>query len=265
MEAARPMRRVGRCPKDELTMDHWTIDSGNVAERYVTGRLGLDEAAVFEEHYLDCPECCARIESVERLRQGFRRLAEQAAAGGAGVPAPPQRAAGRRGLLALAAAALVAIALLPAGLALREVRQLRGELAREHRAAQAQGPGVGAAGGPQALTNLTLVALTQLRGGVAEPAPVQTLTLPATAGWIALWVEPGPQQYPAFAARLLDAHGGAVFQARDLAVNSLGALMVVVPTTALVPGNYRLELEGLPARGAPVPAGLFSLQVLAHR
>jgi anti-sigma factor RsiW len=259
-------------------MDHWTIDSGNVVERYVTGRLDADEAASFEEHYLDCPECCARIEAAERLQRGFRRLAEQAAAGGVRIAAPPERApAGRRALLALAAAALVALALLPAGLALREIRQLRGELAHVRRTPGRQETGVAAAGGtaagtsltaadgrPQALTNVMLVALTQLRGRSAEAAPIRTLTLPATAGWIALWVEPDPQDDPSFAVRLLDARGGAVFQARGLAVNTLGALLIIVPTTALIPGFYRLEVEGVPARGAPVPAGRFPLRVVAH-
>ncbi|HKI03732.1 MAG TPA: zf-HC2 domain-containing protein, partial [Thermoanaerobaculia bacterium] len=91
-------------------MDHQTIDSGNdldnIAERYVTGRLPSEEAARFEEHYLDCPSCCARVEAAERLQRGLRRLAEQAA-----VRTPSVSRSFRSPRLALAAAALIAVAL----------------------------------------------------------------------------------------------------------------------------------------------------------
>ncbi len=108
-------------------MDHRTIDAENVAERYVTGRLPPTEAARFEEHYLDCPECCARIEAAERLERGLRRLAEQAAGG---IAFEPRLAAwGRSPRLAWAAAAVLVVALLPAGLELGQIRGLRGDLA----------------------------------------------------------------------------------------------------------------------------------------
>jgi hypothetical protein len=276
-------------------MDHYTIDTGNVAERYVTGRLTPEEAASFEEHYLDCHECCARVEAAERLQQGCRRLAELAAAGS--PPAWGAVTAGRWPRLALAAAALVAVALLPAGLALRELRHLRGELAQTRgelarKAVASADPGrLAAVEGElraarhdlameaqrradhardagarlQPLINLPLVAFTQLRGGGSESGPSRTLTLPAAPGWIGLWVEPGDAEYPAFAARLLDARGSAVFQARGVVANELGALLVAVHSTALVPGSYRLEIDGLPPRRAPVPVARFPLQVVAHR
>jgi hypothetical protein len=276
-------------------MDHWTIDSGNVAERYVTGRLTTDEAASFEEHYLDCQECCARVETVERLQRGFQRLAEQAVTGG--QPAWSALAARHRPRLLLAAAALLALALLPAGLALREIRHLRGELAQAradlarppaagtdpHRLATVLGelqaarralaaaeprradPARDSVARPPALTSFTLVALTQLRGGGAETGPVRTLTLPAAPGWIALWVEPAAAEYPAFAATLLDARGGAVFHARRLVANDLGALLIAVHSSSLPPGPYRLEIDGLPPGGPPAPAARFPLRVVAPR
>ncbi|HSS49155.1 MAG TPA: zf-HC2 domain-containing protein, partial [Thermoanaerobaculia bacterium] len=90
-------------------MDHSTIDAGNVAERYVTGRLSPEDAASFEEHYLDCPSCIARVEAAERLQRGLRRLAEEAAVR---APGPPLRSPrwSRSPRLALAAAAVLAVA-----------------------------------------------------------------------------------------------------------------------------------------------------------
>src|SRR5436190_15353145 len=100
-------------------MDHQTIDAGNLAERYVTGRLPPEDAASFEEHYLDCPSCIARVEAAERLQRGLRRLAEEAA-----VKSPGDSARWSRSpRLALAAAALLAIALAPAWVELREIQR----------------------------------------------------------------------------------------------------------------------------------------------
>lgn len=249
-------------------MDHPTIDAGNIAERYVTGRLPSEEAARFEEHYLDCPACCARVEAAERLQRGLRRLAEEAAVR---APGAPRRSRSPR--LALAAAALLAVALLPAWMEHREIRSLRSDLARTQgdqgsadrlkgeleqtrRDLAALHQEIAADRQPQ--TALPVLALTPVRGG---EGPVRTLKLPAKPGWVALWVEPGDTGYPAYRATLRSAQGAAVFQASPLALNDLGALLVTVHSTALAPGAYRLDLDGLPRAGAPVPVGRYPLRI----
>ena len=63
------------------SVNHQIIDAENVAERYVTGRLSPGEAARFEEHYLDCPACCTRVEAAERME----------AEGGVVVATPAER------------------------------------------------------------------------------------------------------------------------------------------------------------------------------
>jgi hypothetical protein len=268
-------------------MDHQSIDAGNIAERYVTGRLPPEEAARFEEHYLDCPSCCARVEAAERLQRGLRRLAEEAA-----VQAPSVSRSFRSPRLALAAAALIAVALVPAWMERGEIRRLhsdlvatRDALARtkaekgsEDRLAEIQGQlqqtrrelaaeaakrealarEMAADRQPQA--NLPVVPLTPVRGGVGD-GPVRTLNLPEKPGWVAFWVEPGDDSFPAYRATLRTAQGTVVFQASGLALNDLGALLVTVHSTSLAPGSYRLDLDGLPSKGAPVPAGRFSLRI----
>lgn len=261
-------------------MDHTTIDTENVAERYVTGRLSPEEAALFEEHYLDCPACCARVEAAERLQRGLRRLAEDAA-----VRAPETFRWSRSPRLALAAAALLAVALVPAWLELREVRSLRSDLARA-RTARASTDRLAAVEGelqrtrsdlkaesqrraalareveagrrPQ--TNLPVLSLAPVRGG----APVRTLTLPKEPGWVALWVEPGDTNYPAYRATLANEGGATVFQSSGLKLNDLGALLIAVHSTSLAPGAYRLEVEGLPKAGTPVSVGRFPLRVVGR-
>jgi hypothetical protein len=262
-------------------MDHQSIDAGNIAERYVTGRLLPEEAAGFEEHYLDCPSCIARVEAAQRLQRGLRRLAEEAAVR---VPGDSRSARWSRSpRLALAAAALVAVALVPAWLELREIQSLRSDLARtraekgsvdrlngelqqtrrdlaaEAEKREALAREMEAARQPQ--TSIPVVPLTPVRGG---DGPVRTLKLPEKTGWIALWVEPGDTEYPAYRATLSKDGGGVVFKASGLALNDLGALLVTVHSTSLSPGAYRLEVEGLPRSGAPVPVGRFPLRIDQH-
>ena len=255
-------------------MDHQSIDAGNIAERYVTGRLSPEDAASFEEHYLDCPSCCARVEAAQRLQRGLRRLAEEAA-----VRAPSSPRWNRSPRWVLAAAALFAVAFVPAWLELREIQRLRSDLARteveqgsadrlngelqqtrhdlaaEVEKRETLAREMAAARQPQ--TDLPVLALTPVRGG----APVRTLKLPAKPGWVAFWVEPGDVDYPAYRATLSKDGGAVVFQASRLALNDLGALLITVHSTSLSPGVYRLEVEGLPRSGAPVSVGRFPLRM----
>jgi hypothetical protein len=258
-------------------MDHQSIDAGNIAERYVTGRLLPEEAAQFEEHYLDCPSCCARVEAAERLQRGLQRLAEQAAAGASG-----SSSWSRSPRLALAAAALLAVALVPAGLELGQIRRLRSDLARTKaekgsadrlaeiqkdlqqtrrdlaaEAAKREALAREIAADRQPQTDLPVLSLTPVRGG----APVRTLKLPARPGWVAFWVEPGDTDFPAYRATLRSAQGAVVFQAPRLALNDLGALLVTVHSTSLGSGAYQLDLDGLSSAGAPVPVGRFPLRI----
>jgi hypothetical protein len=264
-------------------MDHSTIDAGNVAERYVTGRISPEDAASFEEHYLDCPACIARVESAERLQRGLRRLAEEAAVRAPGTSSSFRWSRSPR--LALAAAAVLAVALVPAWLEHREVQSLHTDLAQakvEKGAAdrltatqgqlqQAQRDLAAVVEKQEALSrevakdrqpqsNLPILALTQVRGGAAG-GPVRTLTLPKEPGWVALWVEPGDADYPAYRATLAKDGGAVVVQASGLKLNDLGALLITVHSTSLSPGAYRLEVEGLPRTGAPVSVGRFAVRV----
>ena len=252
-------------------MDHRAIDAENIAERYVASRLPPEEAARFEEHYLDCPSCCARVESAERLKRGLRRLAEEAA-----VRAPGASRWSRSPRWALAAAALLAVALAPAWFEIQrlrsdlartkveqgsadrlkgELQQTRRDLAAEVEKREALAREMAADRQPQA--NLPIIPLTPVRGG----APIRTLKLPAKPGWVAFWVEPGDTDYPAYRAALSKDEGAVVFQASRLTLNDLGALLITVHSTSLSPGAYWLAVEGLPRSGAPVAVGRFPLRI----
>lgn len=54
-------------------LDHPYIDEHNIAGRFVSGDLSREELALFERHYVDCPECMDRV----ALAQMFRSDAAQ--------------------------------------------------------------------------------------------------------------------------------------------------------------------------------------------
>ena len=274
-------------------MDHWKIDEENVAERYVAGRLSSPEAAAFEEHFLDCPACCARVETAQRLERGLHRLAEEAATA---LPrsTPPARWS-RSPWPALAAAALLLILFLPAWFfGAREIRRLRNEVTSARQAREAPTSRVDPArlaalerelqgarrdlaaeterraalareieAARQPLANLSVLALTQVRGGLE--GPVRTLPLPRVPGWIALWAEPGDTGFPAYRATFRSGRGAVVFQAGRLKLNDLGALLLMVHSSTLSAGGYRLDIDGLPQDGPPVSVGRFPVQAVAPK
>jgi hypothetical protein len=118
-------------------MDHAYIEEQQIAERYVMGKLPEAEAALFEEHYLSCPDCLDRLEEAEAMERGFKRAAGQdatrlATARQLALVAWLSRLGRSRQMAALLMAAFV-ILVLPAGLTLRqrgELRQLDRELAQ---------------------------------------------------------------------------------------------------------------------------------------
>lgn len=58
-------------------MDHFDLEERHVADRYLQGKLSAGEVELFEQHYLDCPECLERLEIGEKLQRGFRRVARE--------------------------------------------------------------------------------------------------------------------------------------------------------------------------------------------
>ena len=115
-----------------FTMNHSTIEQDGIVDRYVTGRLTPDEAAAFENHFVDCPSCIAAVEDARRLHRGLARVVAQEAVVAALGRRPPRPF--RRFVPSLVAAALLMLALIPAYRAARRGALLEDELARSRRA-----------------------------------------------------------------------------------------------------------------------------------
>lgn len=259
-------------------MDHHLIDAESTVELYVTGRLTEEEAIRFEEHYLDCSQCIANVEAAERLHRGLSKaigdVEEETSPAETSAPLRPFRPPTARSSFWLPSAAAAAV-LLCLGAALffsRQARQLRQELdgAQVQLARYETEAAQGSSKQPdselarrleswkQPAANLPLALLTPLRGG-EEVFPV---ALPQQGLWTTLWLELGGDELPSYQATLLSPDGKAAWRGTGLRLNSLGALLILLPADLLSPGPWELVVEGQrEADSEPHLLATFSLAV----
>ncbi|MBW8876203.1 MAG: zf-HC2 domain-containing protein [Acidobacteria bacterium] len=258
-------------------MDHAYIEDNQIADRYVMGTLPPEEVERFENHYLSCPECLDRLDLVEPLQRGFKRMAGQDAAK---LAATRQLAfvawlarLGRSRQIGFLLAALLLIAVLPAGLLLRgtaergrelalarsdleqerqrseqsaaETARLRSKLEANQRDLASQRQQLAQAQQPQSVTvlNLDVERGASLSGG----EPTHNVRLPARSGWIILSIPIDPPFQRSYVAVLWDTHGHEVKRIADLK-NQSGTLSFSLPPSLLPPGDYSLTIEGLSGR-----------------
>jgi len=60
-------------------MEHSYIEDHHIADRYLSGKLSIEERARFEEHFVDCPECLDRLQTIDHFSAGLRTVAAEEA------------------------------------------------------------------------------------------------------------------------------------------------------------------------------------------
>lgn len=60
-----------------LSADHCPDDVSSVADLYCLNRLSSEQAQVFEDHYLQCPDCAAQVELAQNFIDGLRDATER--------------------------------------------------------------------------------------------------------------------------------------------------------------------------------------------
>lgn len=239
-------------------MEHPRIDDERIVDRYLVGRLPSEDEALFEEHLFECADCLGKVQWGEELRRGLRAVAAEDAA----------RANVSRGLLSLGLAAwlrsrrparlagVVGLALIFA-LMLAVVLWQQAELHRVRGLArQAASAGSGLAG---PIGDFLVVSLGVVRGGgVVEIRPdpekeavLLSLELPTAAA-------------APYRVALHDANGEVLWRGDDLMPSLYDTLTVVLPSTYLAAGSYRITVEGRSAAGAEA-AGEVEFRVLAEK
>lgn len=210
-------------------MKHPEIDDQAVVDHYVAGKLSATEAAQFEEHYLGCPACIRAIEDAERLQRGLGVVAaEDLATRQSLLAAAWQAARSKSG--ALLAAALLAVALLPAGLVWQRAGRLGTDLDEARRAlADERRPRI----------NTPVLALVATRAG---QQPLQQISLLAEPEWIVLAIELGETARPRYEARLSAADGTTLWASKGLEPSFRGDLTMSLHSSLLPPEEYVLHL-----------------------
>ncbi|HWP44343.1 MAG TPA: hypothetical protein VNO14_13950 [Blastocatellia bacterium] len=61
-------------------MNHEQIDQLDLIDRYLMGKLPAEVSSSFEEHFVDCPQCIARLQTTKNFMQGLRLVAAEQAA-----------------------------------------------------------------------------------------------------------------------------------------------------------------------------------------
>jgi anti-sigma factor RsiW len=221
-------------------MDHEDIEAGNLVERYVLGRLPVDEQIRFEEHFAGCPACIEELEMARELRAGLGEVAAEDARlvlGGSLAAILVRR---WRWIAPLG----IALLLLPALWLARQNHSLRGDLEDLRRP----------------LANVPTFLLDVARD--AE-APVPVLEIPAGQSWLALSVEvqpiaaspiAAPSGVESYGVTLEDASGRVLWREEALEPNLWGILLVTLPRAFLPPGEYRLVLRPADGDTAGEPA-----------
>lgn len=241
-------------------MDHPRIDDEKVIDRYLKGELAAEEEELFEEHLFACAPCLEHVKAGEALRLGLRTVAaEEGARELARVAVSRDLAAltflawwhSRRPGQRQALAALALVVLVLPVLWLRqhaELGRLRGELAAR---------GSGEVSGPRA--DLLVVSLGVVRGA-GEEAELRLDPLKST---VVLSLELPLTATARYDATLFDGEGRERWRGEGLEPNLYGTLLIVVPSTFLAPGPYRVSLES-PSVNGSTPAGEVRFRVVGE-
>lgn len=208
-------------------MNHSYIDDHGVIERYITRRLGPQEAQDFEIHMLDCQRCIDEIKVVTLLKRGLEEQAE--------TPAAPAARPGHWladiliGHSGLAAAAMLLIALLPAAAvywAVSDATDVRPAVALE---------------GGLVRSGARLLAMAPVRS-IGE-RPSYQVTLGESPGPLLLLLELDPQGCEAFDVDLRRYEGALLWSGTGLRLQDSVELPLAIEAARLEPDDYRFELR----------------------
>lgn len=137
----------------------------------------------------------------------------------------------------------------------QERSHLASELAKEREARTTLDNQMAALLQPQA--NARIVSLGTVRGA----ADVTEIELGNASEGIVLSLDPPPCDCDTYRATLFDADGRKVWQHGGLVPSSFGTLDILVHSSSLKPGEYRIGVEGL-AGGKPAQAGDVSFRAV---
>jgi len=248
-------------------MDQEQIHESDLAERYVTGRLMIEEQADFEAHFIDCPQCLDRLEAAQALRRGMSalpaRVQEERAAQEAPAKVHVPRLS-RAPAFAIAASIILVLALAD-GTAFRDAQRAKDALEAERVAAaglhqqldqaqaalrqeQASRSGLEKelSQSRQPQLQVPVFALIAMRGDESE-----TLQVPSAPQWILISFErESPPRFDRYQIALLSSTGKKLWEG-ETKPTSRDTVAVGLHSSLVPPGTYVFQVQGIGKSGTP--------------
>lgn len=274
-------------------MEHSYIEDHHIADHYQSGKLSAEERILFEEHFVDCPECLEKLRTISDFCAGLRMVAAEEVArsrisfliGRAGLWARYSRFFRRQQALLLAI--LILLITLPLVFLMPEWRRAPRDPAKQMQAREPQrSPQLDQLPTPlppgqqtpdsstppsrraaASKTSMPVFALSAVRGGSIDPSqPTNRIKLPPTAKSVILLLEldsdPDLQSYR---ATLSTAAGQQIWSRENLPPSSKGKLGLSIDFGLLKPGNYLLAVEGRTDQEGYALIAKYSFQALISK
>jgi hypothetical protein len=282
-------------------MEHSYIEEHNIAERYLLGKLSVQEHRRFEEHLNNCVQCVNLLEVIDGLRTGLQIVAAKEAyrgrayVGGGLLARVARLSRATQAVLLTGVILLIAAPILKWSRTRRELiqttqaaaewRRKYEESARAARDLMKEMQTRDQLGAkpeseredlsrlshkiekitpPQAV--VPVFALRFMRDGDSALAqPVNRIKLSPTSKLIILLLELGPDPgLPSYRAAISTAKGRNIWRKSNLKPNSDNALALSFNSSLFKPGNYLLTLEGLNAQKSYAPTAKYTFGVFTR-
>lgn len=105
--------------------------------------------------------------------------------------------------------------------------------------------------------------LLPLEHDPSPPARPHRLSLPPNHVWMVLSLDlEGIAAAPSYTATLQAPGGIRLWNSAGLTPSPWRSLAISLPSTLLKPGDYQIQVDAVPLKGAPVPAGRYSFRVV---
>jgi hypothetical protein len=228
-------------------MDHRYIRDHQIVDQYLRNQLPEVEAASFEEHYFDCPECLDELEVAKSFGEGIHDGAR------------PPRPAGNvrnRWLMAFALSAAALIIVFAAAYLVDQSRT-RAETALAAAGAAGRDP---VAAAQQAQTPVVVYRMSMERSAASSARVIQ---LPQAPSVLAFALEFAGPLVPGYHAELRGA-AGLVWESSQVRPDPNGALTIRVHSTMLAAGDYSIRIDGITREGSRLPVAEFPFRADAH-
>lgn len=279
-------------------MDHKYIDKFDLVDRYLMGRLAVEETSQFEEHFVDCVECVDRLNSTKAFIEELRRVGFEHSLEAAAAPTGRFRHVPRK-VITLAAGLILLIALAGVAPVFNQARRAQSDAAQAKSASaewerrydlERQSSAIAENGHQETKRelsekvdqlktqlddarkqaaseiNVPLLALSSTRRSKETSGSTDVINIPSSAvSFVLSLALEGETDYRNYRMTIRDSRRRLVLKARGVKPASYNSVTVRLNSSLFRPGDYLATLHtGAAHQGAGV-VGEYSFRVHKSR